>query len=101
MAISLLAPTHACILAGASAADVKGYIWLGLTAASDTAACCAFYSGSTTGDALLYNVSVASHAGHRSTPLAGPFIVSPCSMSVYCQVTGTRACALVLTASPL
>jgi len=98
MAISFLAPTHACILDGASAANIKGYVWLGLTAASDTAACCAFYAGSTTGDPLLYNLSVASGTGIRSVPLVGPFNISPCSMSVYCQLTGTRACALVLTA---
>jgi len=97
MAISFLAPTHACILDGASAANIKGYVWLGLTAASDTAACCAFYAGSTTADTLLYNLSVASGAGHRSTPLVGPFQTSDCA--IYCQVTGTRACALVLTAS--
>jgi hypothetical protein len=94
MARSFLAPTATCSLVGASAADVKGYVWFGLMAPVDGAACAAFYAGSTTADRHLW--SLAASQG-TVTGLVGPFQTSDCA--VYAQVTGTRASALVATAS--
>ncbi len=98
MARSFLAPTSTCSLVGASAAYVGecgGYVWFGLVAASDTAACCAFYSGSLTSCPLLVTMNIASGAGVRHELMVGPYKLHGTASLVYAQVTGTRASALV------
>lgn len=96
MAATFLAPTATCSLVGASAADVAGYCWFGLSAALDVAACCAFYAGSGTGDRHLWTLSASKGT---TTPMAGPFLTSDCA--IYAQVSGTRASALISSASTL
>lgn len=96
MARMFLAPTATCSLVGSSAADVKGYVWFGLAAASDSAACCAFYAGSTNAEPYLWTIAVASDLG-VSLPMIGPFRIA--ANVVFADLTGTRASALVATAS--
>jgi len=98
MARSFLAPTATCSLAGASAAAVKGYVWLGILAPVDGAACASFWSGSSSADATMANHiwSLAASQGTGVGPV-GPFVTSDCA--VYVTITGTRASALVATAS--
>lgn len=99
MATRFLTPTATCNLTGTSSARTWGYVWFGLAAASDNAACCAFYEGSANTDNLIWTLGVASGAAHRNTGLVGPFNIS--SSLVMADLTGTRACALIATASPL
>lgn len=94
MATRFLAPTATCSLVGASAADVKGYVWLGLIAAADQSACCAFYAGSTTAEPHLWSLAAS---GVTATPvMIGPF--NAAANVIYAQLTGTRASALIATA---
>lgn len=94
MAKVFLTPNSTCSLVGSSAADVKGYVWFGLMAPVDGAACAAFYSSSAnTGNHLW---SLAASQGTVVGPI-GPFRTSDCA--VYVAVTGTRASALISTAS--
>lgn len=95
MARKFLAPTATCSLVGSSAADVQGYVWFGLLAAADQSACCAFYAGSDTGEPHLWSMAAS---GVTTTPaMIGPFRVA--ANVVHAQLTGTRASALVATAS--
>lgn len=97
MAARFLVPTATCSLVGSSAADVKGFVWVGLVAAVDVTACAAFYAGSTTAEPHIW--TLAASKGTAVGPV-GPFAVPPaCSQTVYAQVTGTRASALISTAS--
>jgi len=98
MARLFLVPTATCSLVGASAADVRGYVWFGLMAPVDQTACAAFYSGSGTADKTVANHiwSLAASQGTVVGPV-GPFLTSDCA--IYADVTGTRASALIATAS--
>jgi hypothetical protein len=96
MAIAFLAPTATCSLVGSSAADVKGYVWFSVSSASDQSACCAFYAGSSTADKHLWSMTATS--GHLlMAAMVGPFRVD--TSEVYADLTGTRASALIATAS--
>ena len=76
------------------ASSQDAYVWFGLTAASDGAACAAFFrSNEADAGRELWNLSVASNAGLRSTPMVGPFEAG--ASGIYCQLAGTRASALV------
>uniref|UniRef100_A0A6M3KXQ9 Uncharacterized protein n=1 Tax=viral metagenome TaxID=1070528 RepID=A0A6M3KXQ9_9ZZZZ len=95
MAKVFLTPSVACILtsSGSVVGSEGAYVWLGLTGASDTAACVAFYRDQTaTAGRELWCLSVASQ-GPRSTPMVGPFKAG--ASGIYAQLTGTRASAIV------
>ena len=92
MANRFLTPKSACVFTS-SGSMTGGYVWFGLTGASDGAACAAFYrSGSPTAGRQLWTLAVASQ-GPRSTPMVGPFNTG--GSGVYVALTGTRASALV------
>jgi hypothetical protein len=95
MARMFLAPTATCSLVGSSAADVKGYVWFGILAAADQSACCAFYAGSTTAEPHLW--SLAASGVTTAPAMIGPFKIA--ANVVHADLTGTRASALVATAS--
>jgi hypothetical protein len=97
MARMFLAPTATCSLVGSSAADVKGYVWLSVAAASDGSACCAFYAGASAAmDSHIWTLTATS--GHLlMAAMIGPFKVN--TSTVYADLTGTRASALIATAS--
>jgi hypothetical protein len=96
MARIFLAPTSTCSLVGSSAAHVQGYVWLGIASASDESACCAFYAGSGTDGDHIWTFTATS--GHLlMAPMNGPWKIA--ASLVYADLTGTRASALVATAS--
>ena len=95
MARKFLTPTTTCSLTSTSSACAKtAYVWLGLAAPVDGAACAAFYAGSTTGDEHIWTLLASPN---QVVGPVGPFQVSTCF--VHADITGTRASALISSAS--
>ena len=93
MAVRFLAPTSACsVTSSACIGDaIDKYVWIGLVAPVDGAACAAFYrSGSATATQHLWTLAASQGT---STEMVGPFNVG--GSGVYVDLAGTRASALV------
>ena len=90
MAIGFLAPTSTCQITATGCANQVGYVWLGLVAPVDGAACAAFYYGASGDGGAIW--TLAASQGTAVGPV-GPFNTN--GSAVYVALTGTRASALV------
>lgn len=90
MAVGFLAPTSTCSIVATGCANQSGYVWVGLVAAVDNAACAAFYCGASGNGGAIWTLTASQGQG---TGLVGPFNTS--GSAVYVALTGTRASALV------
>ena len=90
MARSFLAPTSTCQIVATGCANQVGYVWVGLVAPADGAACAAFYYGASGDGGAIWTLAASMGT---ATGLVGPFETS--GSPVYVALTGTRASALV------
>jgi len=92
MSIKWLTPSSTCQIVATGCANCVGYVWLGLVAPNDGAACAAFYFGASGDGGAIW--TLAASQGTAVGPV-GPFDTS--GSPVYVALTGTRASALVAT----